>query len=63
MRLTQARIAMLRQLAGEPGYYADYYPPMKWALENDYAEETKGGFFTLTVSGRSLLADVERSTP
>lgn len=54
---------MLRQLAGEPGYYADYYPPMKWALENDYAEETKGGFFTLTVSGRSLLADVERSTP
>lgn len=59
MKLTQARLAMLRQLALAPGYYATYYQPMRWALDNDYAEETKGRQFRLTDAGRKVLSSVE----
>jgi hypothetical protein len=54
-RLTPARKEMLEQLAREPGYYADYYPPMKWALAQGYAKERKGQF-EITEAGRQCLA-------
>lgn len=60
MRLTQPRLAMLRQLASAPGYYAAYYPPMRWALDQDHAEETDKGQFRLTASGRAILAEAEK---
>lgn len=57
MRLTRARQEMLEQLAKEPGYYASYYPPMKWALLQGYAKERKGGY-ELTDAGRQCLAQL-----
>lgn len=53
-RLTPARKEMLEQLAREPGYYADYYPPMKWALLQGYAKKHMGRF-EITEAGRRCL--------
>lgn len=54
-RLTTARREMLEQLVKEPGYYADYYPPIKWALAQGYAKE-RGSRFEITDAGRAALA-------
>lgn len=51
---------MLRHLASAPGYYAEYYPPMRWALNMDYAEELNGRQFGLTAAGRAILAEAEK---
>lgn len=56
MRLTTARREMLEQLIKEPGYYADYYPPMKWALLQGFAKERSPGTFEITQAGRDALA-------
>ena len=59
MKLTKARRDMLEQLRKEPGHYAPYYPPMKWAIENDLVELTgreHSGIYRLTEAGRDALA-------
>ena len=52
--LTRARREMLEHLKRERGYFADFYPPMKWALNMGYAKEVKG-MFEITAAGREAL--------
>lgn len=57
MKLTAARRRMLEQLVKEPGPYADYYPPLKWLLDNGYAECIQRDLSTtyqLTAAGKRL---------
>jgi hypothetical protein len=53
---------MLEQLEREPGYYADYYPPLKWALNKGYAKALeRGSRFEITDAGRDILRSLKGS--
>ena len=57
-KMTASRRGMLEQLIKEPGSYAEYYPPLKWALENGYAIKRSGRYretFEITKAGRDAL--------
>lgn len=56
--MTKARREMLEQIKKEPGHYATYYPPMKWAINQGFVEQTRehSGVFKLTQAGRDALA-------
>lgn len=58
---TRARIDMARQLAKEPGGYASYYPPLRWLLEQGFAEVREGRYsdsYRLTDAGRKALGEL-----
>src|SRR5690348_10761306 len=49
-----------------PGHYASYYGPLKWLLEQGYAEKKDGRYsdiYRLTASGRDALAKAKGATP
>lgn len=58
VKLTNARLEMLRQLAREPGSYAESYPPLRALLAAGLARKTiraTSDRYEITESGRKVL--------
>ena len=64
MKLTKARREMLETLKRSPGAFADYYPPLKWCMENGYAKAIIGPTsvrYEITPDGDLLLQNSTES--
>lgn len=60
-RISAARLAMLRELAEKPQYYAEYWPPLRWGLAKGYvgSAPSSGGCYFITDLGRAVLEGEE----